>query len=55
VKRSAVVLVLATGLVVFLRKPATRVLNQMRGTMVRTEHRSDEGSVAHEGPESPSL
>jgi len=55
VKRSAFALVLVTGLVVLLRRPVASVLNQLRATVVRTEHRRDDGSAAREGPESPSL
>lgn len=54
-KRSAVALVVAAGLVVLLRKPVASVVNQLSGTVVRTEHRSEDGSLAHAGPESPSL
>jgi hypothetical protein len=54
-KRSAFALVLVTGLVVLLRKPAAGVLNQLRATVVRTEHRTDDRGVAHEGLVSPPL
>jgi len=55
VKRSALALVVAAGLVVLLRNPVATVIKQLRGTVVRTEHRSEDGGLAHAGPEPPSL
>jgi hypothetical protein len=55
VKRSTFALVLASGLVIVLRKQIASLLKQLNGTVVRTEHRNDDGDVAHERPVSPSL
>jgi hypothetical protein len=54
-KRSALMLVLAAGVLVLLRKPLGSLINQLGGTVVRTEHRSDDGSVAHEAYVTPSV